>query len=52
MGVAFREDHYEVLEKIPARTCFLDPSSGRLYRGLPRQEGQEGPQIQVYEPRP
>ena len=49
-------DHYEVLEKIPtvklARTCFLDPSSGRLYLGLPRQEGQEGPQIQVYEPRP
>jgi hypothetical protein len=49
-------DHYDILEKIPtvklARTCLFDPVSGRLYLGLPRQEGQEGPQIQVYEARP
>jgi DNA-binding beta-propeller fold protein YncE len=49
-------DTYDILEKIPtvklARTCLFDPVSGRLYLGLPRQEGQEGPQIQVYEARP
>jgi DNA-binding beta-propeller fold protein YncE len=46
-------DHYETLEKVPtvklARTCLFDPSSGRLYLGLPRQEGQEGPVIRVYQ---
>jgi DNA-binding beta-propeller fold protein YncE len=49
-------DNYEILEKIPtaklSRTCLFDPTSGRLYLGLPRQEGQEGPRIQVYEVRP
>ena len=49
-------DHYETLETIPttkiARTCFFDPAGGRLYLGLPRQKGEEGPTIRVYEPRP
>jgi DNA-binding beta-propeller fold protein YncE len=49
-------DNYDILERIPtvklARTCLFDPASGRLYLGLPRQEGQEGPSIQVYETRP
>jgi DNA-binding beta-propeller fold protein YncE len=49
-------DSYDILEKIPtaklARTCLFDPTSGRLYLGLPRQEGKEGPEIQVYEARP
>lgn len=46
-------DNYEIEEKIPtvklARTCFFDPDSGRLYLGVPRQEGKEGPEIRVYE---
>jgi YVTN family beta-propeller protein len=45
-------DSYELLEKITtaklARTCFFDPTSDRLYLGVPRQEGQAGPQIRVY----
>jgi YVTN family beta-propeller protein len=49
-------DEYELVEKIAtaklARTCLFDPSSGRLYLGLPRQPGQEGPQIRVYETLP
>jgi len=49
-------DHYETLETIPtvkmARTCFFDPAGGRLYLGVPRQKGEEGPTIRVYEPRP
>ena len=48
-------DNYDILERLPtvklARTCLFDPSTGRLYLGLPRQAGQEGPQIQVYEAR-
>jgi DNA-binding beta-propeller fold protein YncE len=50
-------DHYEPLETIRtvklARTCFFDPAAGgRLYLGVPRQEGEEGPSIRVYKPRP
>jgi DNA-binding beta-propeller fold protein YncE len=49
-------DSYDILEKIPtvklARTCLFDPVSGRLYLGLPRQQGQEGPQLQIYEAHP
>jgi DNA-binding beta-propeller fold protein YncE len=49
-------DHYETLETIPtvklARTCFFDPAGERLYLIVPRQEGQEGPTIRVYRPRP
>jgi DNA-binding beta-propeller fold protein YncE len=49
-------DHYQVVETIPtvklARTCFFDPTGERLYLGVPRQEGEEGPTIRVYQPRP
>ena len=49
-------DHYETLETIPttklARTCFFDPAGERLYLLVPRQEGEEGPSIRVYRPRP
>ena len=49
-------DHYETVETIPtvkqARTCFFDPAGERLYLGVPRQKGEEGPTIRVYEPRP
>jgi hypothetical protein len=48
-------DHYDMLERTPtvrlARTCLFDPESGRLYLGLPRQTGKDGPKIQVYEAR-
>jgi DNA-binding beta-propeller fold protein YncE len=49
-------DNYEVLEDIPtaqgARTCFYEPVSGRLYLLVPRQEGQEGPELRIYQARP
>jgi DNA-binding beta-propeller fold protein YncE len=49
-------NHYESLETIPtaklARTCFFDPARERLYLIVPRQEGEEGPTIRVYQPRP
>jgi len=49
-------DHYEMAETIPtlklARTCFFDPIGERLYLTMPRQEGQDGPTIRVYQPRP
>ena len=49
-------DHYETLETIPtvklARTCFFDSAGERLYLIVPRQEGEEGPTIRVYKPRP
>jgi hypothetical protein len=32
-----------------ARTCFFEPESGRLYLGVPRQKGQKGPEIRVYQ---
>jgi DNA-binding beta-propeller fold protein YncE len=49
-------DNYDVVEKIPtaklARTCLFDPTVGRLYLGLARPEGKEGPQIQVFQAGP
>jgi DNA-binding beta-propeller fold protein YncE len=49
-------DRYQLIERIAsakeARTSFFDPSSGRLYVGVPRQAGKEGPEIWVYRPRP
>lgn len=49
-------DHYELAEKIAtvkdARTCYLDPESGRVYLAVPRQAGKAGPEIHVYEPKP
>ncbi len=49
-----RGDNYTVIDKLQtpkdSRTCAWN--SGRLYLGVPRQEGQEGPEIRVYEARP
>src|SRR5262249_15682639 len=49
-------DHYELVEKFPtvkdARTSYLDAETGRVYLGVPRQEGKAGPEIRVYEPKP
>jgi DNA-binding beta-propeller fold protein YncE len=49
-------DKYELVEKVPtvkdARTCHLDRETGRIYLGVPRQKGQPGPEIRVYEPKP
>jgi DNA-binding beta-propeller fold protein YncE len=46
-------DHYEMVEKIAtvkdARTCFFDAETGRLYLGVPRQQGKKGPEIRVYQ---
>ncbi len=45
-------DNYKELERVPtvkgARTCTYDPESGRLYLGVPRQEGKDGPEVRVY----
>lgn len=49
-------DHYEVLEKLPtakeARTCLFVPEQNRLYLGVPRQEGKQGPEVRIYEVKP
>jgi hypothetical protein len=46
-------DHYEALPKIAtvrdARTSFFDADTGRLYLGVPRQQGKNGPEIRVYQ---
>jgi DNA-binding beta-propeller fold protein YncE len=48
-------DKYEMLEKVPtvkdARTSFYDPATGKLYLGVPRQRGKQGPEIWVYQTR-
>ena len=48
-------DHYETIAKIEtvkmAKTSSFDPTSGRLYLGVPRQPDMEGPEIWVYEVR-
>ena len=45
-----------MLETIPtvklARTCFFDSVGERLYLIVPRQEGDKGPTLRVYQPRP
>jgi len=47
-------DKYEVVEKLESpkdsRTCAW--SSGKLYLGVPRQDGKEGPEVRIYEARP
>ena len=46
-------DHVEPLESIEtpkgARTCLYVPETGRLYLAVPRQDGKDGPEIQVYQ---
>jgi DNA-binding beta-propeller fold protein YncE len=49
-------DTYEVVEKIPtakgASTSFFDAETSRLYLGVPRQEGKQGPEIRVFQAKP
>jgi len=49
-----KSDNYEVVAKLESpkdsRTCVW--SSGKLYLGVPRQEGKDGPEVRVYEARP
>ena len=46
-------DHVEVVDKIAtaegAKTCLFVPETGRLYLGVPRQQGKEGPEIRVFQ---
>jgi DNA-binding beta-propeller fold protein YncE len=46
-------DKVEVIDKIPtakgAKTCFYVPETGKLYLGVPRQEGKDGPEVRVYQ---
>jgi DNA-binding beta-propeller fold protein YncE len=46
----------EIVEKIEtakgAKTCLYVPETGRLYLGVPRQEGKDGPEIRVYQAKP
>jgi hypothetical protein len=46
-------DHLEPLESIEtakgARTSLYIPETGRLYLAVPRQDGKEGPAIQIYQ---
>ena len=48
-------DHYEVTEKAPtakqAKTSYYDPETSRLFLGVPRQTGKDGPEIRVYKVR-
>jgi hypothetical protein len=47
-------EKYEVISKLEtpkdSRTCAW--KSGKLYLGVPKQEGKDGPEIRVYEARP
>jgi hypothetical protein len=46
-------DHVEVVDKIAtaegAKTCLYVPETGRLYLGVPRQQGKEGSEIRVFQ---
>jgi DNA-binding beta-propeller fold protein YncE len=46
-------DKYELQEKVAtvkdARTGYFDADTGRLYVGVPRQQGKKGPEIWVYQ---
>jgi hypothetical protein len=49
-------DKYESVATVPtikgAKTSYYHAPSQRLYVGVPRQEGKEGPEIWVYQARP
>jgi DNA-binding beta-propeller fold protein YncE len=46
-------DKCELLEKVAtvkgAKTCTFNPETGKLYLGVPRQSGKDGPEIRVYQ---
>jgi hypothetical protein len=35
-----------------SRTCAFSGKTGKLYLGVPKQKGKEGPEIWVYEAKP
>src|SRR5262249_19308315 len=49
-------DHYAMSMKTAtvklARTSHFDPDGGRLFLGVPRHEGKDGPEIRIYHTRP
>jgi DNA-binding beta-propeller fold protein YncE len=49
-------DRLKVVEKVAtakgARTCLYVPETGRLYLGVPRQEGKDGPEVRIYQAKP
>jgi DNA-binding beta-propeller fold protein YncE len=49
-------DHYEVVAKVAtikgAKSSCYDAATARLYLAVPRQEGEEGPEIWVYQANP
>ncbi|QVL33591.1 YncE family protein [Telmatocola sphagniphila] len=49
-------DHLQMIEKLPtapgARTSLLIPETGKLYLGVPKQEGKEAAEIRIYQAKP
>jgi DNA-binding beta-propeller fold protein YncE len=49
-------DKYELISKIEtakkAKTSIYNSSLGRLFVGVPKQEGKDGPEIRIFEARP
>ncbi|HZU37586.1 MAG TPA: hypothetical protein VFA18_16820 [Gemmataceae bacterium] len=49
-------DNYQLTEKVPtargAATSYFDADTSRLYLGVPRQEGKQGPEIRVFQVKP
>lgn len=49
-----KDNNYEVIFKLDtpkdSRTCAW--ASGKLYLGVPRQDGNDGPEVRIYEARP
>jgi hypothetical protein len=35
-----------------ARTSLFDADSGRLFLGVPRQDGKDGPEIRIFRAKP
>jgi hypothetical protein len=48
-------DRFEIIEKIAmpklTRTCLFDAASDRLFVPVPRQVGQDGPSLRIYQPK-
>jgi DNA-binding beta-propeller fold protein YncE len=49
-------DRYEIVERIAtgklARTCLFDAERGRLYLPVPRQTGENNPELRVFQAKP
>jgi DNA-binding beta-propeller fold protein YncE len=48
-------DEYEPVAKVPtaagAKTCLYDAGTDKLYLAVPRQQGNPGPEIRIYQPK-